>query len=74
MSTSAELTALNVFLFETPLPLVLFVGLYFAVSPVDDAPARLLFWWAGALVLVTGVFCVNVLVRILTRGRGASPL
>jgi phosphate transport system permease protein len=50
------------------LPLQIFT---YAISPYDD-------WhrlaWAGALVLVTGIFCVNVLVRILTRGRTPSVL
>jgi phosphate transport system permease protein len=41
----------------------------YAISPYDDWHRQA---WAGALVLVTGVFCVNILVRILTRGRGAS--
>jgi phosphate transport system permease protein len=48
------------------LPLQIFT---YAISPYDDWHRQA---WAGALVLVTGVFCVNVLVRILTRGRGAS--
>jgi phosphate transport system permease protein len=48
------------------LPLQVFT---YAISPYDDWHRQA---WAGALVLVTGVFCVNVLVRILTRGRGAS--
>ena len=48
------------------LPLQIFT---YAVSPYDDWHRQA---WAGALVLVSGVFCVNVLVRILTRGRGAS--
>jgi phosphate transport system permease protein len=47
------------------LPLQVFT---YAISPYDDWHRQA---WAGALVLVTGVFCVNVLVRILTRGRGA---
>jgi phosphate transport system permease protein len=48
------------------LPLQVFT---YAISPYDDWHRQA---WAGALVLVTGVFCVNVLVRILTRRRGAS--
>jgi phosphate transport system permease protein len=48
------------------LPLQIFT---YAISPYDDWHRQA---WAGALVLVTGVFCINVLVRILTRGRGAS--
>ncbi len=41
----------------------------YAISPYDDWHRQA---WAGALVLVTGIFCVNVLVRILTRGRASS--
>src|ERR1700746_142119 len=48
------------------LPLQVFT---YAISPYDDWHRQA---WAGALVLVTGVFCVNVIVRILTRGRAAS--
>ena len=48
------------------LPLQVFT---YAISPYDDWHRQA---WAGALVLVTGIFCVNVLVRVLTRGRGAS--
>ncbi len=48
------------------LPLQIFT---YAISPYDDWHRQA---WAGALVLVTGVFCVNVLVRILTRERTAS--
>ena len=50
------------------LPLQIFT---YAISPYDDWHRQA---WAGALVLVTGIFCVNILVRILTRGRGASPV
>jgi phosphate transport system permease protein len=50
------------------LPLQIFT---YAISPYDDWHRQA---WAGALVLVTGVFCVNVIVRILTRGRGASAV
>ena len=45
------------------LPLQIFT---YAISPYDDWHRQA---WAGALVLVIGIFCVNVLVRILTRGR-----
>jgi len=48
------------------LPLQIFT---YAISPYDDWHRQA---WAGALVLVAGVFCVNVIVRILTRGRTAS--
>src|SRR5215469_934971 len=48
------------------LPLQVFT---YAISPYDDWHRQA---WAGALVLVTGVFCVNILVRILTRGRGGA--
>ena len=48
------------------LPLQIFT---YAISPYDDWHHQA---WAGALVLVTGVFCVNIIVRILTRGRAAS--
>jgi phosphate transport system permease protein len=48
------------------LPLQIFT---YAVSPYDDWHRQA---WAGALVLVTGIFCVNITVRILTRGRTAS--
>src|SRR5438874_2445292 len=48
------------------LPLQIFT---YAISPYDDWHRQA---WAGALVLVNGIFCVNVLVRILTRGRTAS--
>ena len=48
------------------LPLQIFT---YAISPYDDWHRQA---WAGALVLVTGVFCVNILVRVLTRQRGAS--
>ena len=50
------------------LPLQIFT---YAISPYDDWHRQA---WAGALVLVTGVFCVNVIVRILTRGRAASAV
>ena len=48
------------------LPLQIFT---YAISPYDDWHRQA---WAGALVLVTGVFCVNVLVRLLTRQRAVS--
>ena len=48
------------------LPLQIFT---YAISPYDDWHRQA---WAGALVLVTGVFCVNVLVRMVTRVRTAS--
>ena len=48
------------------LPLQVFT---YAISPYDDWHRQA---WAGALVLVTGIFCVNVLVRTLTRGRASS--
>ena len=48
------------------LPLQIFT---YAISPYDDWHRQA---WAGALVLVTGIFCVNVLVRILTRGRTSA--
>jgi phosphate transport system permease protein len=48
------------------LPLQIFT---YAISPYDDWHRQA---WAGALVLVTGVFCINVIVRILTRGRTVS--
>jgi phosphate transport system permease protein len=48
------------------LPLQVFT---YAISPYDDWHRQA---WAGALVLVTGIFCVNILVRFLTRGRAVS--
>jgi phosphate transport system permease protein len=48
------------------LPLQIFT---YAISPYDDWHRQA---WAGALVLVTGIFCVNVMVRIVTRGRTVS--
>ena len=50
------------------LPLQVFT---YAISPYDDWHRQA---WAGALVLVVGIFCVNVLVRILTRTRKPSVL
>lgn len=48
------------------LPLQIFT---YAISPYDDWHRQA---WAGALVLVIGIFCVNVLVRVLTRERKAA--
>lgn len=48
------------------LPLQIFT---YAISPYDDWHRQA---WAGALVLVIGIFCVNVLVRFLTRERAPS--
>jgi phosphate transport system permease protein len=48
------------------LPLQIFT---YAISPYDDWHRQA---WAGALVLVVGIFCVNVLVRTLTRTRQPS--
>jgi len=48
------------------LPLQIFT---YAISPYDDWHRQA---WAGALVLVVGIFCVNVLVRVLTRERKPS--
>src|SRR5437899_8563030 len=48
------------------LPLQIFT---YAISPYDDWHRQA---WAGALILVTGVFCVNILVRLVTRVRTAS--
>jgi phosphate transport system permease protein len=48
------------------LPLQIFS---YAISPYDDWHRQA---WAGALILVIGIFCVNVLVRILTRERAPS--
>jgi phosphate transport system permease protein len=50
------------------LPLQIFT---YAISPYDDWHRQA---WAGALVLVIGIFCVNVLVRILTRERAPSTV
>jgi phosphate transport system permease protein len=47
------------------LPLQIFT---YAISPYDDWHRQA---WAGALVLVTGVFCVNIKFIIKTRGRAA---
>lgn len=48
------------------LPLQIFA---YAISPYDGWHRQA---WAGALMLVTGIFCINVLVRILTRQRAPS--
>ena len=48
------------------LPLQIFT---YAIAPYDDWHRQA---WAGALVLVIGIFCVNVLVRILTRERART--
>src|SRR3954464_5232684 len=48
------------------LPLQIFS---YAISPYDDWHRQA---WAGALVLVTAIFLINVLVRVLTRGRTVS--
>ena len=47
------------------LPLQIFS---YAISPYDDWHRQA---WAGALVLVVGIFVINVLVRFLTRDREA---
>jgi phosphate transport system permease protein len=47
------------------LPLQIFS---YAISPYDDSHRQA---WAGALVLVVGIFIINLLVRFLTRERGA---
>jgi len=49
------------------LPLQIFS---YAISPYDDWHRQA---WAGALVLVVTIFFINVLVRLLTRGRVTSP-
>jgi phosphate transport system permease protein len=49
------------------LPLQIFS---YAISPYDDWHRQA---WAGALVLVVTIFFINVLVRLLTRGRTTSP-
>jgi phosphate transport system permease protein len=50
------------------LPLQIFA---YAISPYDDWHRQA---WAGALVLVVGIFFINVLVRFLTRERTARVL
>ncbi len=51
--TAAELSALNVFLLETPLPLVFLIGAYFAFPRAPTLPRShaLLFAWVSALVI-----------------------
>src|SRR6202047_1844961 len=49
------------------LPLQIFT---YAISPYEDWHQQA---WAGALVLVVTIFFINVLVRLLTRGRMMSP-
>jgi phosphate transport system permease protein len=49
------------------LPLQIFS---YAISPYDDWHRQA---WAGALVLVVTIFFINVLVRVLTRGRIPTP-
>lgn len=48
------------------LPLQIFS---YAISPYDDWHRQA---WAGALVLVVGIFLINIVVRFLTRDRGAQ--
>jgi phosphate transport system permease protein len=43
----------------------------YAISPYDDWHRQA---WAGALVLVIGIFFINLLVRFLTRERSAHLL
>ncbi|MGH7937412.1 MAG: phosphate ABC transporter permease PstA [Bryobacteraceae bacterium] len=50
------------------LPLQIFS---YAISPYEDWHRQA---WAGALVLVVGIFVINALVRFLTRGRAAHVL
>jgi len=50
------------------LPLQIFA---YAISPYDDWHRQA---WAGALILVVGIFFINVLVRFLTRERTATVL
>ena len=50
------------------LPLQIFA---YAISPYDDWHRQA---WAGALILVLGIFLINVLVRFLTRERNARVL
>lgn len=49
--TSAELTALSLFLFESPFPLVALIGLALALRPRLAAPRLLILAWALAPVL-----------------------
>ena len=50
------------------LPLQIFT---YAISPYEDWHRQA---WAGALVLLAGIFVVNISVRILTRNRGRAGL
>jgi phosphate transport system permease protein len=50
------------------LPLQIFS---YAISPYDDWHRQA---WAAALVLVVGIFFINIVVRFLTRGRGARVI
>ncbi len=50
------------------LPLQIFS---YAISPYEDWHQQA---WAGALVLVVGIFCINIFVRFLTRERTAQVL
>ncbi len=50
------------------LPLQIFS---YAISPYDDWHRQA---WAGALVLLIGIFVINILVRFLTRSRTATVL
>jgi phosphate transport system permease protein len=50
------------------LPLQIFS---YAISPYDDWHRQA---WAGALVLLIGIFLINIVVRFLTRGRAATVL
>ncbi|HUP89038.1 MAG TPA: hypothetical protein VM100_06810, partial [Longimicrobiales bacterium] len=49
--TSAELSSLSLFLLEIPLPLLAFVGIYFAQSPNRPSAQSLTFSWVAALVI-----------------------
>jgi phosphate transport system permease protein len=50
------------------LPLQIFT---YAISPYDDWHRQA---WAGALVLVLMIFIINLIVRFLTRGKGARVI
>ena len=49
------------------LPLQVFT---YAISPYDDWHRQA---WAGALVLLAGIFLINLLVRFFTRERATQP-
>ena len=51
--TSAELTALSLFLLEVPLPLTLFIGVYFLLERARATPPaqHLVFVWCAALLI-----------------------